>query len=103
MNGLDHGVLNVPLSKRGNLDRQIDAHKAAALREQEAVAREARKAFDEARREALGLIDRMSDEHVIRLAGKLRCPARSVRKRLRSQAGLNPTLVVRALRDGGAE
>ena len=25
---LDHGVLNVPLGKRGNIDAQIDAHKA---------------------------------------------------------------------------
>lgn len=26
---LDHGMLNVPLAKRGNIDAQIDTHKAA--------------------------------------------------------------------------
>jgi hypothetical protein len=100
---LDHGLLNLPLSKRGNIDREIDAHKAAERREREAIARETRKAFDAARAEALGLIERMTDEHIARLAAKFGWQARSVRKRLRSEAGLNPTLVVRALRDGGAE
>ncbi len=28
MNMLDHGVLNVPLSKRGNIDAQLDKYKA---------------------------------------------------------------------------
>jgi hypothetical protein len=37
---LDHGVLNVPLAKRGNIDAQIDAYK----REQARVANVARKA-----------------------------------------------------------
>ncbi|NKI68914.1 hypothetical protein GN109_05730 [Collimonas pratensis] len=38
--GLDHGILNVPLAKRGNLDAQIDAYKA----EQAAAAQEKREA-----------------------------------------------------------
>ncbi|MDF2434751.1 MAG: hypothetical protein JWP44_4382, partial [Mucilaginibacter sp.] len=39
-NTLDHGVLNVPLAKRGNIDRQIDAYK----REQALMVKEERKA-----------------------------------------------------------
>jgi len=37
---LDHGILNVPLGKRGNIDRQIDRHKAEqkALQHQQAQA-----------------------------------------------------------------
>lgn len=35
-------------------------------------------------------------------AQKLKCQPRSVAKRLRAEAGLNPTMVVRALREGGA-
>lgn len=38
--GLDHGILNVPLSKRGNLDAQIDAYKA----EQVVIAKSKREA-----------------------------------------------------------
>ena len=30
---IDHGILNLPLAKRGNLNSQIDAHKAAIQRE----------------------------------------------------------------------
>lgn len=30
---IDHGILNLPLAKRGNLNAQIDAHKAAIQRE----------------------------------------------------------------------
>jgi hypothetical protein len=37
---LDHGVLNVPLAKRGNIDAQIDAYK----REQALMAKEQRRA-----------------------------------------------------------
>jgi|SRR5688572_11697687 len=99
---IDHGCLNVPLSKRGNIDTAIDRYKAQQQREREAMVRETRKAFAAARTEALALIDRMTDAHVARVALKFKCQARSVRKRLRSEAGLNPTLVVRALRDGGA-
>ena len=32
----DHGVLNLPLSQRGDIDRQIDAHKAALKRDAKA-------------------------------------------------------------------
>jgi len=37
---LDHGILNLPLSKRGDIDAQLDRHK----REQAALAMGARKA-----------------------------------------------------------
>ncbi|MFN6506317.1 hypothetical protein [Xanthomonas translucens] len=99
---IDHGVLNVPLTKRGNIDTAIDRYKAQQQRETEAVMRGLRNARAAARTEALALIERMTDEHVSRWALRLKCQARSVRKRLRSEAGLNPTLVLRALRDGGA-
>lgn len=37
---LDHGILNVPLSKRGNIDAQIDKYKAeqAAIKKAETKA-----------------------------------------------------------------
>lgn len=38
---LDHGILNVPLSKRGNIDAQIDKYKA----EQEAAKKAKEKAI----------------------------------------------------------
>lgn len=99
---LDHGVLNVPLAKRGNLDREISREVERQRQQREAQAKVARVLHAAARREALALIARMSDEHAARLAAKVGCPVRSIRKRLRSMAGANPELVLRALREGGA-
>lgn len=45
---LDHGLLNLPLAKRGNIDSQIDAYKA----QQAATAAIARKAAAESTRTA---------------------------------------------------
>lgn len=101
--GFDHGVLNVPLHKRGNLDQQIDRSLAEQKREREVRMKAARQAFAAAREEALGLIERMTDEHVARFAAKSGMPKRSVRKRLRQEAGIDPRLVVKALREGGAK
>src|SRR5690606_27182742 len=100
---LDHGVLNAPLRKRGNLERQIDRSLADQRRDREARAKAARRQFTADWQEALGLIDRMTDEHVARLAEKAGRQKRSVRKWLREQAGIDPQLVVKALREGGAE
>lgn len=42
---LDHGILNLPLSKRGNIDAQIDAHKASQARSEAAKRKEIAAAF----------------------------------------------------------
>jgi hypothetical protein len=42
---LDHGILNMPLSKRGNIDAQIDAHKASQARTEAAQRKEVAAAF----------------------------------------------------------
>jgi hypothetical protein len=34
---LDHGILNLPLAKRGNIDAQIDAYKAKLAKEETKV------------------------------------------------------------------
>lgn len=41
---LDHGILNVPLAKRGDIDAQIDAYKAAESRSAAAALRAHQKA-----------------------------------------------------------
>lgn len=100
----DHGELNVPLRKRG-VEATIDEglrQVARIQREKAAAARERARVFAEEKADALGLIERMTDEHVARLATKSGMQKRSVRKWLRSQAGLVPALVVKALREGGA-
>ena len=61
---LDHGMLNLPLAKRGNLNAQIDAHKAAIQRELRQ-----RAAQDHAdRKTARAAVVAMSDERCVELS-----------------------------------
>ncbi len=45
----DHGELNVPLSKRGDIDREIDRYKASAAKARKQAAREHSARFREAK------------------------------------------------------
>jgi hypothetical protein len=85
---LDHGLLNVPLAKRGSLDRQIDKSKfdEARYKKWEAAM------YQKAHRERMCLIreylDALSDERVLELGQRLgkRNPS-TARKALYQQAG----------------
>ena len=97
---LDHGLLNLPLSKRGDIDAEIDRHKKqqSLLAKQQAKLHHAihqQAAAD--RRQANLLIAQLSDERIAELAAKLLIPKRSVRKRLRESASLQPRMTLRAL------
>ena len=98
----DHGVLNIPLSKRGDIDAQIDRFKADQAREMKAAMRESAARFKAEKAEALDLIEKLTAEQVDKLAAEGKCQARSVRKRLRSLAGRKPSVVVTFLSKGGA-
>ena len=100
---LDHGILNVPLHKRGDIDRDLDRYKAQQAKEKRERMKAASARFAADKREALGLIERMTDEHIDRWAARMGCQKRSVRKRLRSEAGIVPRMLAKALREGGAE
>lgn len=95
---LDHGILNVPLAKRGNIDAQIDRYKADKAREE----REARKAqvsqtkIDRA--EAKALVSAMTTERLAELGKPHGLTAAAVRKSLMSDAHWKPGIVIRALK-----
>ncbi|WP_413765811.1 hypothetical protein [Ralstonia mannitolilytica] len=42
---MDHGVLNIPLAKRGDIDKQLDAYKREKARTREAQAKASRAEF----------------------------------------------------------
>jgi hypothetical protein len=67
---LDHGILNVPLSKRGNIDSQIDRYKRekAIEKRNELDARKAE--FDAKKAKALALIAELSDQRAKELMTK---------------------------------
>ncbi|MET3924567.1 hypothetical protein [Devosia sp. 2618] len=94
---LDHGALNVPLNKRGNIDAQIDSYKAQvakdakARRKQAAVERAALKA------EALALFGAVTLDRLAQLAERANQTPAAVRDYLRSQCHWQPALVIKIL------
>ncbi len=87
---IDHGMLNLPLAKRGCIDAQIDAHKAAIQRELRQ-----RAAQDHAdRKTARAAVVAMSDERCVELS-KGTLTAKQARKKLLSMARFTPAVVLR--------
>ena len=60
MNALDHGMLNLPLARRGNIDAQIDSYKAS----KEAAAKSARSQQSDAKRHAKATLSELLDSDV---------------------------------------
>lgn len=95
---LDHGILNLPLAKRGDLDRQIDAYKAnqakqvAAKRKADATAhREAKAAAKVALAELVADADVLNEK-----AAKLGITRKQLVAELTDWAKWQPKRVIRA-------
>lgn len=68
---LDHGVLNVPLNKRGNFHKELDEHLAAEKRRKEDALFVRKTAFNDAKSYAQHLYLRM-DNSLIKAEAKRR-------------------------------
>ncbi|MGU3629866.1 hypothetical protein [Comamonas sp. C24C] len=92
---LDHGVLNVPLSKRGNIDNQIDRYKRekASAKRNELEARKAE--FDANKTKALALIAQLSDERAKELMTKHKLTRKQLDAELKFIARTNPAALLR--------
>jgi Ni/Co efflux regulator RcnB len=94
---LDHGLLNLPLSKRGDIDQQIDAFKAREV----VAAKKARKQNAERvaieRLLAKALVEKTTDAEWQRLSQKTSQPLVAVKKYVTSQAHWQPGFVIRLL------
>ena len=87
---LDHGVLNVPLSKRGNIDAQIDAHKAQQTKAAKIAARAQRATNVAARAEALRLLALIPEGRMAELGKPQGMNAKQARKWFASQSHWQP-------------
>lgn len=93
---LYHGILNVPLSKRGNIDRQIDAYKAQQARANREAAKAQAQTMKALRAQAKAAVAALSTEVIARIAVKGGITAAQVRSNLKSDAHWNPEKVLRA-------
>jgi hypothetical protein len=86
MKMLDHGMLNVPMSKRGNIDAEIDRLKSRQAQDAKAASRQRHLE----RQEARAALCAASDAQLISLAGKLNLTLTQTRQRLRSECISSP-------------
>lgn len=94
MSPLDHGLLNLPLAKRGDIDAQIDRYKAGAARNQAAKRKEAALRLNEQRIEAKRIVAAMTPERVAELAAKCNTTSAEVRRIMKSNAHWMPNKVI---------
>lgn len=94
---MDHGVLNIPLVTRGDIDRQLDAYKA-----QQAQAAKAKRKADAARTaelrvQAKAMVAAAPAELWERIGTKLGMPPGAVQRMYFSEAHWTPDAVIASL------
>lgn len=92
---LDHGVLNVPLAKRGNIDAQIDQYKAEQsklLKDQSEIRKNEHK---EAQNKAKPLFDTLTTAHINTYANKTGINASAAKSELKSMAHWQPQKAIK--------
>lgn len=94
---LDHGYLNLPLSKRGNIDREIDAYKANQRDLQLASEKAARAEWKAASAEAVMQVGLLCDERLIEIGRAYKLTAKQARKQLLAIAKTNPKALLASL------
>lgn len=94
---LDHGILNVPLHKRGNIDAELDRYKAQQAADAREKAQAVRAQTEINRQRAKAMVAALSDERLQEIAKPHRLTAKQARTRLMSDAHWQPALIIRAL------
>lgn len=97
MSALDHGMLNIPLHKRGYIDAQIDRYKADAMAAARADAKSRAAQTRTDRIAAKALVKNASPELLARVAARSHTTPARVLAALRSDAHWRPRHVIRAL------
>jgi hypothetical protein len=93
-------IVNVPLSKRGNIDAQIDAYKRDMRKEERKVCALLATERRQLRETAKYLVESLSDDRLLSFANKAGLSRARALKKLRSEAHWNPNAVIRVF--GGA-
>lgn len=94
---LDHGLLNVPLHKRGNIDAELDRYAAERAMERGAEAKAAHVVRQAERKQAKAMVRALSDERLAELGAPHLLSVRQTRLRLNSDAHWQPARVIAAL------
>lgn len=100
----DHGELNIPLAKRGNIDREIDRHVAAEKAAAENHVKDARARRKETEAQAKAAVRRLSPERLAELGKPYKLTPNQALTKLLNQASITPDAVLKAMeREGVAQ
>lgn len=91
---MDHGVLNIPLAKRGDINAQLDAYKATKARADKALAKQCAAELRANRVRAAAVLDALPAEQVERIAAKASITVTQARKQLKSMAYFTPLRII---------
>lgn len=94
---LDHGILNIPLSKRGNIDAQIDRFKADQRRQAEEIRKAKRAQHADDKAKALEMIEALSDERAQELMTRFSMTRKQLTAALKRQAHYTPSVILRGI------
>ena len=92
---LDHGILNVSLAKRGNIDAQIDRYKADQAREAKASAKERAAQLKADRKIAKALLSTADADRIASMAARFGLTPAKMRAHLKSEAHWQPALIIK--------
>jgi len=91
---LDHGTLNILLSKRGNIDAQIDRYKDAHAKQDRRARQVRNRTIVADRIEAKALLAAAPKDRIIALAAKCNVSVNVLRSQLKSDAHWAPRTVI---------
>lgn len=94
---LDHAILNVPLSKRGDIDKQIDRFKADQKRQAEEIRKAQRVRHAEDKAKALEMIESLSDRRAQELMTRFSMTRKQLIAALKRQAHYTPSVILRGI------
>ena len=92
---LDHGILNVPLAKRGNIDAQIDRYKRDEARNAKSAAKAHAAKMKSDRAAAKALLAEAPVERIASLAERFGLTPAKMRSHLASEAHWRPALIIK--------
>lgn len=94
---LDHGILNVPLSKRGNFHKELDDHLETEAKRKKKALQDAKFLNEEARTEAWRLFALIDEAQLKQQAKKRNMRACELKKVIRSMCNDRPRAALKVI------
>ena len=96
---LDHGILNVPLNKRGNFHKELDDHLEAEAKRKRKAAQDAKFLNEEARAEAWRLFALIDKDQLKQQASKRNMRVSELKEVIRSMCNDRPRAALKVIND----